>query len=731
MKIGFKLTLMMFVLSILITGSVAVFLLFQAGNNITSLSHDKAIATASGYAAEVEAFLSANWYMLETIAEMVENHEFIPDYNRRPFINSVFENSLAIKEGLVGIWGFWDPDVLEGDDSIYVGSPGTNTEGIFAPYWYRGAGGITRGFLDSASISGEYYLEARRNGRTTLMNPVKRYIGGREYLIATIARPIFSPEGRIQGVIGIDIDLESLHLNAQANIPFGNGLTAVFANNGIIASHFDPLRLGTLMQETERDMAGPHLDGFINAIMKGELFYYTHFIQAAGAEFNVVAIPIYVGTSESPWSYAIGVPVKTVMSALYYMQGITIVISLVIICIVIPLAIYLSRSISKPIVKIAGALEDIAEGEGDLTKVIEINSKDEIGIMAAYFNQTIEKIRNMVMEIKSDTGILSEIGDELAGNMNETAAAINEITANVKNIRGRIVSQSASVTETNATMEQISSTIDTLNGHVEDQSSNISQACSAVEEMAANIHSVNQTLIGNSASVRELMEASEVGRLGLSDVAADIQEIARDSEGLLEINSVMKNIAGQTNLLSMNAAIEAAHAGEAGKGFAVVADEIRKLAESSGEQSKTISMLLKKIKASIDKITGSTENVLGKFESIDFCVKTVAEQEEIIRNAMEEQDTGSRQLLNGINSVNEFSKNVKRGSEEMLLGSREVMREGKNLEQMTQEINSGISEMAVSSDQINAAVTKVNELSSKTRDNIDLLAKEVSRFKVD
>ena len=729
MKIGFKLTLMMFVLSVLITGSVAIFLLFQAGKNITSLSHDKAVATASGYAAEVEAFLSANWYMLETIAEMVENHEFIPDYNRRPFINSVFENALAIKNGLVGIWAFWDPDVLEGNDRAFIGTPGTNNEGIFAPYLYRGAGGISQGTLDS--ISSDYYLEARKNGRTTLMNPVKRNIGGREYLISTIARPIFNMEGRIQGVIGINIDLEALHLNAQANIPFGNGLTAVFANNGIIASHFDPLRLGTFMQETERDMAGPHLDGFINAITKGELFYYTHFIQAAGAEFNVVAIPINVGTSETPWSYAIGVPVKTVMSALYYMQGITIIISLGIICIVIPLAIYLSKSISKPIVKIAGALEDIAEGEGDLTKTIEINSKDEIGIMAAYFNQTIEKIRNMVVEIKSDTGILSEIGEDLAGNMNETAAAINEITANVKNIRSRIVSQSASVTETNATMEQISSTIDTLNGHVEDQSSNISQACSAVEEMAANIHSVNQTLVGNAASVRELMEASEIGRLGLSDVAADIQEIAKDSEGLLEINSVMNNIAGQTNLLSMNAAIEAAHAGDAGKGFAVVAEEIRKLADSSSLQSKTISVVLKKIKASIDKITGSTENVLGKFESIDYCVKAVAEQEEIIRNAMEEQDTGSRQLLNGINSVNEFSKNVRRGSEEMLLGSKEVMREGKNLEQMTQEINSGISEMAVSSDQINAAVTKVNELSSKTRDNIGLLVKEISRFKVD
>jgi methyl-accepting chemotaxis protein len=130
---------------------------------------------------------------------------------------------------------------------------------------------------------------------------------------------------------------------------------------------------------------------------------------------------------------------------------------------------------------------------------------------------------------------------------------------------------------------------------------------------------------------------AEVWRNGLQDVAAGIQQIARESEGLLEINAVIENIASQTNLLSMNAAIEATHAGEAGKGFAVVADEIRKLAESSGEQSKTISSMLKKIKDSIDKITRSTDAVLNKFEAIDSGVKTVSDQEENIRNAMEEQ----------------------------------------------------------------------------------------------
>jgi methyl-accepting chemotaxis protein len=193
----------------------------------------------------------------------------------------------------------------------------------------------------------------------------------------------------------------------------------------------------------------------------------------------------------------------------------------------------------------------------------------------------------------------------------------------------------------------------------------------------------------------------------------------------------MENIASQTNLLSMNAAIEAAHAGEAGKGFAVVADEIRKLAESSSAQSKTISMVLKKIKESIDKISKSTDSVLNKFEAIDGGIKTVVDQEENIRNAMEEQSEGSKQILEAVSQLNELTQMVKSGSEEMLEGSRQVITEGKNLEMVTQEITNGMNEMSAGADQINTAVNDVNTSSGKNKENIDLLVREVSKFKIE
>jgi len=384
----------------------------------------------------------------------------------------------------------------------------------------------------------------------------------------------------------------------------------------------------------------------------------------------------------------------------------------------------------KPLGLLTRALNDIANGEGDLTvKLPETGAKD-LAEVSMYFNQTMEKIRGLIVVIKKQAGTLSDIGNDLSSNMTETASSMNQINANIQSIKGRVMNQSASVTEANATMEQVTVNIDKLNNQVERQTSAVSESSAAIEEMLANIQSVSVTLVKNVENVNELQESASEGKSSLQEVVEDIQGIARESEGLMEINSVMENIASQTNLLSMNAAIEAAHAGEAGRGFAVVADEIRKLAESSSEQSKVIGNVLKKIKDSMDKIARSTDKVMSRFEAIDHGVKTVAEQEGTIRNAMEEQGHGSKQVLQMSTLVSEITQQVKGGSQQMREGSREVIQETQNLERATQEITSGMNEMAAGVNQVNKAVSTVNDLTGRTKENISSLVQVVSQFKV-
>jgi methyl-accepting chemotaxis protein len=263
---------------------------------------------------------------------------------------------------------------------------------------------------------------------------------------------------------------------------------------------------------------------------------------------------------------------------------------------------------------------------------------------------------------------------------------------------------------------------------IEEQAGSVETSSSAIEEMTANIHSVNQTLRANNQNMVLLMEASESGRAGLETVSQDIQEIAHDSDGLMEINSLMENIASQTNLLSMNAAIEAAHAGEAGKGFAVVADEIRKLAESSGEQSKTTTAMLKKIKASIDDMTKSANEVLSRFQAIESGVKTVSLHEQNIQSSMEEQVAGGQQILEAISRLKEITASVQLSSREMGSSGDNLLNESHDLMKMSREAADGMNEMAAGVNQINTAINQVNDLSQESASNISDLKEETQKF---
>ena len=470
------------------------------------------------------------------------------------------------------------------------------------------------------------------------------------------------------------------------------------------------------------------------AVSRGQAYTGTAII--LGKDYLTEYQPMFDQTKNIIGLLFIGIEISAMQDSLtghgaVYARNSVMVAALILILSIMVNALMCMRLVIRPIHVAVAMLKDISEGEGDLTKRLNISGTDEIGVMAHYFDLTLEKIRNLVRLIKKQSLALVHTGEDLAANMSETTAAIQRITSNIQTIKAWVTSQSAGVTQTHTTMEEIIADIAKLYEMIDRQTASVSRSSAGIEEMVANIKSVTKTLVSNSGNVADLSDAAEVGRSGLKEVAEDMQEIARESAGLLAINGVIKSIASKTNLLSMNAAIEAAHAGEAGKGFAVVASEIRKLAESSGDQSKTISQVLSKIKNSIDGIMKSTDTVLKKFEAIDEEVRTVSEQEETIRRAMEEQEAGSRQILEAIAELNTVTTLVKKGSEQIHGRSNDVIRESGELGNVTQELTEGMGTIAAQVDTINVAVTRVHAISGENKQNIDLLVREVSRFKID
>jgi len=384
----------------------------------------------------------------------------------------------------------------------------------------------------------------------------------------------------------------------------------------------------------------------------------------------------------------------------------------------------------KPLNSMITTLDKIS-ADWDLTRQVSVKNKDETGILGAFFNLTFGKMRELIVNIKKETVALLDTGDELSSSMNETKTDVEGINSNIQNMREHVLSQADKVNSTANSIDHIKTGLGKLDEHITVQADNVAQSSSAIEQMLASIHTVTQTLVKNTANIKSLAESSEVGRIDLQKVSADIQDISKESESLLEINSVMQNISSQTNLLSMNAAIEAAHAGESGQGFAVVADEIRKLAENSGNQSKTISAVLKRIKTMIDAITKSTGVVLEQFNSIEEEVRIVSNQENQIRSAMEEQEEGSRQILEAMTHLNSVTGLVQRASAEMITESKEIMKQSTDLKRITSDVAGSMDEMTQSVDKISSAVVRVQEITIENKENIDRLSEDIKRFKVE
>jgi len=400
----------------------------------------------------------------------------------------------------------------------------------------------------------------------------------------------------------------------------------------------------------------------------------------------------------------------------------------ILLTVIIASILVVKRIIVRPIAGMVAILRDV--GEGDLTARFKLVGNSEITDFSAYFNQTLDKMSTALKSVHTNSIVMEEIGSELAANMTETANAVHQISTNIDGVKQQAMPQAASVTETAATIEEIVRTINQLNNSIEIQATSVAKSSASVEQMVANIALIGKTLSKSGEVIKDLTAATGDGKATLVTSNGITQKIAEESGSLMEASSVIQHIASQTNLLAMNAAIEAAHAGEAGKGFAVVADEIRKLAEESSMQGKTITATLKTLSGEIETLSSSSKIVEEKFNAIFNLAEQVKAMSARLTEAMYEQENGSKEALTAIKNINTVTMEVQAGSEEMLKGGEGVAEEMQKLDSLTRIITESMSEMATGAVQINNAVQEVSEITQKNKRSIDNLANEVLKFKV-
>ena len=361
---------------------------------------------------------------------------------------------------------------------------------------------------------------------------------------------------------------------------------------------------------------------------------------------------------------------------------------------------------------------------------LAVISRDEFGLLVNDLNDSHKSTKQLIKDIINNVQSTNDVAENLAESMTETSASVQQIVGNINTIRDDMTNQSAGVQEAAAATKQILGNIQNLNKSIENQSSGVEESSAAVSQMVANIKSVTRILEKNAGTVEQLETASNEGHKRVEEAVNLSEEILKESSGLMEASNVIQNIASQTNLLAMNAAIEAAHAGEAGQGFAVVADEIRKLAEQSNVQGKNITKSLKNLSSVIKGVSESTRHVQNQFGSILELTHTVKQQEDVVMSAMQEQETGSSQVMLAMKNIDDSTSEVKASSAEMLEGGQQIVGEMEILQKTTEHISNSIREMADGTQQILGTIQDVNSVSESNKASIDTLLNEVQRFKL-
>ncbi|MGI5078903.1 methyl-accepting chemotaxis protein [Treponema denticola] len=533
--------------------------------------------------------------------------------------------------------------------------------------------------------------------------------------VVALARAIKDPEGAFLGCIGLDLNLTDL-ASRISSIRIGKtGYCMLMQNDGLILA--DPKHTDYNLK-TLKETDIPAFNE-IDKMKEGSAFIM---LDGKTWKVSVFSLP------EVNWKVALLIEQNEILSLFYTLLKNMILIGLFMFVLYFTLAFIFAGALKRYFKRLEIVFGKIASG--DLTDRLAVKKNNEVGRIMMNLNTAIENNHTMICLLKDEADKMNSIGSQLSSSMEETAAAIKQIGENVKGVKEKAMSQAAGVTETVATVEQINGRLSRLVSSIEMQTESINESSVVITRMAENTVKIAKTLDQNNELIKTVYGQTKVGKDGARTANEIVKQIAEKSASLLEASQIIQNIASQTNLLAMNAAIEAAHAGESGKGFAVVADEIRKLAEGSNLQGKQIAAVIKETTEIIHDITEAGSRAEKTFIDVYNLVSQISEKEDSILEVMREQEENGKHVLDAIKRINDVTSEIDSASAEMLEGGNQIGQEMQKLAEITLETTDSMNEIASGADQITIAVKEVSDITQKNKASIENLSNEVSKFKV-
>lgn len=388
------------------------------------------------------------------------------------------------------------------------------------------------------------------------------------------------------------------------------------------------------------------------------------------------------------------------------------------------------RLISRPIRHVLSGVEDIVRGEGDLTRRVSVRTRDEIGDLSRSVNVFIARLHDIISRLKSVAAGSATVSEELASSAEEISSTLEEMQAVISQVSRRADTLSDGAASVDEAVSGIRDAISTIANRIEDQSSAVSESSAAIQEMIASIGAMSSTTASRRSLIVSLRSGAEQGSDAMADAIDAMNEISSGADVIRELIQVINDVAAQTNLLAMNAAIEAAHAGDAGRGFAVVAAEIRKLAETTSTNAKSISSNVTNIIERIRAARDLNQRAGGSMEEMTKGIETFADGMSEIISGMEEMNTGTGEIttaLQGLVSVTNDVSDLAAGINRRIDG---IGGSVTNMRNATKENSLALAEARVGIAEMNRTMAHVAQLGADTKRSVGYIEREADRFRV-